>query len=138
MSKIFFNIIESKKDGEFFISHPDNGAKGTVEKSTSKAGNGILVVRLEVGGKVLKGILNKTSPEKLKEAAASGKKLPTIWGELKDESGGEFATAGWWTTVKKNGERCKANYFSCSVEEKKPSVHEEEHSDGYEPCDVPF
>ena len=122
--KTFFNII-SGKDG-FFVSHPENGAKGSCEKGTSKAGNGILVLRLEISSAVYKGVLNKTTPEKL----AGNPKLPTVWGGVEDSAGNKFKVAGWWTTHKKNGELCKMPYFSCSLEEEK---EQSDSSDSAEP-----
>lgn len=111
MSKQYFNIFNGN-DG-YFISHHDNGAKGSVEVSQSKKANPILIVKLELAGKIYKGILNKTSKEKL----MAKPNLPTIWGGFEDTKGNKFQVSGWWTTQKKSGEPVKAPYFSCSIQE---------------------
>ena len=124
MSKIFFNLFQdSKKDGEFFISHPSNGAKGNATKGTSKNGNSILVFNVSVEGLVLKGVFNKTDPVKAKQGS------PQIWASV-EEAGKKYKLAGWWTTTKKSGEAVKAPYFSCSIQE-------EELSDAAEPAPAP-
>ena len=127
MSKIFFNLFQdSKKDGEFFISHPSNGAKGSAVKGMSKNGNPILTFRVEVEGLVLKGVFNKTDPAKAQAGS------PQIWASV-EEAGKKYRLAGWWTTHKKNGELCKMPYFSCNLEEKP----EHEQSDSAEPAPAP-
>ena len=109
--KIYFNIFpDSKKAGEFFISHPSNGAKGAASKAVSKAGNPILTFRVEVGGLVLKGVFNKTDPGKAKPGS------PQIWASV-EEGGRKYRLAGWWTTTKRSGEPVKTPYFSCSIQE---------------------
>ena len=109
--KIYFNIFpDSKKEGEFFISHPSNGAKGAASKAVSKTGNNILTFRVEVSGLVLKGVFNKTDPGKAKPGS------PQIWASV-EEAGRKYRLAGWWTTTKKSGEAVKTPYFSCSIQE---------------------
>ncbi len=123
MSKIFFNLFkDSKKDGEFFISHPSNGAKGNAAKGVSKNGNSILIFNVSVEGLTLKGVFNKTDPAKAKAGS------PEIWASV-EEAGKKYKLAGWWTTTKKSGEAVKAPYFSCSIQE--------EVSDAAEPAPAP-
>ena len=123
MNKIFFNLFQdSKKDGEFFISHPSNGAKGNATKGMSKNGNPILVFNVSVGELTLKGIFNKTDPAKAKAGS------PEIWASV-EEAGKMYQLAGWWTTTKKSGEAVKSPYFSCSIQEKL--------SDAAEPAPAP-
>ena len=125
MSKIFFNLFQdSKKDGEFFISHPSNGAKGNATKGVSKNGNSILIFNVSVEGITLKGVFNKTDPAKAKSGS------PQIWGSVED-AGRKYRLAGWWTTTKKSGEAVKAPYFSCSIQEEVEEV-----SDAAEPATV--
>ncbi len=112
MSKIFFNLFQdSKKDGEFFISHPSNGARGSAKKAVSKNGNSILIFDLTVGDFALKGVFNKTDPAKAKPGG------PQIWASVEEGGGKKYRLAGWWTTTKKSGEAVKAPYFSCSIQE---------------------
>jgi hypothetical protein len=110
--KVFFNLFkDSKKEGEYFVSHPSNGAKGIAKKNVSKNGNDILVFDLQVEGLHLKGVFNRTNPATAKAGS------PQIWGEVED-GGKIYRLAGWYTTTKKNGEAVKTPYFSCSVQEK--------------------
>ncbi len=110
--KVFFNLFkDQKKDGEYFVSHPSNGAKGSATKAVSKNGNSILIFDLQVAGLHLKGIFNKTNPAKAIEGG------PQIWAEVED-GGKTYRLAGWYTTKKKNGEAVKTPYFSCSAQEK--------------------
>lgn len=109
--KVFFNLFkDSKKEGEYFVSHPSNGAKGSATKGVSKNGNDILIFDLQVEGLHLKGVFNKSKPGGLPNA-------PQIWAEVED-GGKTYRLAGWYTTKKKNGEAVKTPYFSCSAQEK--------------------
>jgi hypothetical protein len=112
MTKVFFNLFkDSKKEGEYFVSHHSNGAKGSAKKSLSKAGNDILLFDLQVEGLHLKGVFNRTVAAQAKPGS------PQIWAEV-EEGGKVYRLAGWYTTTKKNGEAVKTPYFSCSVQEK--------------------
>lgn len=109
--KVFFNLFkDQKKEGEYFVSHPSNGAKGSANKGVSKNGNDILIFDLQVEGLHLKGVFNKAKPGGLPNA-------PQIWAECED-GGKTYRLAGWYTTTKKNGEAVKTPYFSCSAQEK--------------------
>ncbi|WP_434782863.1 hypothetical protein [Ferrovum myxofaciens] len=112
--KVFFNLFkDAKKEGEYFISHPSNGAKGSAEKLVSKNRNEILVFDVQVETLHLKGIFNKTDPAKMKPGS------PNIWAEVAEVEGGRvYRLAGWYTTTKKSGEPVKTPYFSCSAQEK--------------------
>lgn len=110
--KVFFNLFkDQKKEGEYFVSHPSNGAKGSATKGVSKNGNDILIFDLTVEGLHLKGIFNRTNPANAKAGS------PQIWAEVED-GGKTYRLAGWYTTTKKNGEAVKTPYFSCSAQEK--------------------
>ena len=110
MDKQYFNIFNGQ-DG-FFVSHQSNGAKGQVDLGKSKAGNPIMILRVELGGKTFKGILNKNGPEVL----AKNKKSPHVWGNVEDGRGGKYKVAGWWSVKNKNGEPYKMPFFACNLE----------------------